>query len=395
MANFHSQFFERRGLDVVALCDVDSNHFDDFNKRLAGGKAFVTKDYHEVLARTDVDICLIAPPDHWHTKIAIDALRAGKDCYLEKPATLTIAESSILCKTVRATGRIVQVGTQQRQENQFLTAVALVQGGRIGNLKKVTVCVGKQPQQGGTFNKTSPPANLDWDRWLGQAPKVDYIPERSHFTFRWWYEYSGGMTTDWGAHHVDIAQWAAAPDLPGPTTLEVLSVDRPVPMKEGYPTVDNAYNTATKFGVRIRFANGVEMLLHDQLPGFPADNGILFEGDAGTLFVNRQTITGKAHDELKDKPLPKDPLFLPPVDTSIEQPHERHMAEFLHCVQTRRQPRSDVWSHTRHLATCHLANIAMRLNRRIEWDATRQQIIGDTRANSFIAREQRKGYEIV
>jgi predicted dehydrogenase len=397
MANFHTQFFGRRGIEVVALCDVDESHYNDFNKRLAGGKAFVTKEYREVLERPDVDVCLIVTPDHWHTKIAIDAMRAGKDLYLEKPATLTLAESALLRKTVRETSRVVQVGTWQRNDEHFVTPVSLIHAGRLGNIKKVTVCVGPQPQKNGPEPfKTAPvPSGLDWERWQGQAPAHEYIPERCHFKFRWWYEYSGGMATDWGAHHVDIAQWAAAPDLAGPTSLEVLSVDRPVPMKDGWPTEDNKYNTATKFGVRMMFANGVEMLLHDQLPGFPGDNGILFEGDEGTLFCNREKIVGKAYDDLKTKPLPKDPLLLPPVDTSMPQPPERHMADFLHCVQKRRQPRSDVFSHTRNLATCHLAIIAMRLDRTIQWDATKQQIIGDEQANKFLSREQRKGYEVV
>ncbi len=397
MAGFHTQFFGKRGIELVALCDVDEDHSADFNKRLCGGKAFVTKEYREILERPDVDVCLIATPDHWHTKIAVDAMRAGKDLYLEKPATLTVAECALLRNTVRQTSRIVQVGTWQRNDDHFLPPVALVHAGRLGNIKRVTVCVGPQPQKNTPegFKPSPVPKSLDWDRWQGQAPAHEYIKERCHFTFRWWYEYSGGMATDWGAHHVDIAQWAVAPDLPGPISLEVMNVDRPVPMKDGWPTEDNKYNTATKFGVRIKFANGVEMLLHDQLPGFPGDNGILFEGDEGTLFCNREKIIGKAFDELKTKPLPKDPLFLPPTDTSMPQPPERHMAEFLHCTRTRRQPRSDVFSHTRNLTTCHLAIIAMRLNREIFWDATKQQIVGDQQANGFLAREQRKGYEIV
>jgi predicted dehydrogenase len=397
MANFHTQYFGRQGIELVAVCDVDENHSSDFNKRLAGGKAFQTKEYREVLERPDVDVCMIATPDHWHSKIAIDAMRAGKDLYLEKPATLTVAENAILCKTVRQTSRVVQVGTWQRSDEHFLPPVALVHAGRLGNIKRVTVCVGKQPQTNGAEPfKTAPvPSNLDWERWQGQAPAHEYIPQRCHFTFRWWYEYSGGMATDWGAHHVDIAQWAVAPDLPGPVSVEVLNVDRPVPMKDGWPTEDNKYNTATKFGVRILFANGVEMLLHDQLPGFPSDNGILFEGDEGTLFCNREKIVGKAFDELKTKPLPKDPLLQAPPDMSIGLIPERHMANFLHCVQTRRQPRSDVFSHTKNLTTCHLAIIAMRLGRKIQWDATAQKIVGDEMANSFLAREQRKGYEVV
>jgi predicted dehydrogenase len=180
MANFHTQYFGRQRIEVVALCDVDENHSKDFNNRLAGGKAFVTQEYREVLERPDVEVCMIATPDHWHTKIAIEAMRAGKDLYLEKPATLTVAENAILCKTVRQTSRVVQVGTWQRSDEHFLPPVALVHAGRLGNIKRVTVCVGKQPQTNGPapFQVKPVPPNLDWERWQGQAPAHAYIPER-------------------------------------------------------------------------------------------------------------------------------------------------------------------------------------------------------------------------
>lgn len=392
IANFHA-LFTGKYADIVAVCDVDTNRSAKFNAERAGGKAFVAADYRDVIGRKDVDLVWVCTPDHWHTKIAIDAMRAGKDLYLEKPATLTIDEGRLLNRVARETARVVQVGTQQRQDDKFLTAVALAHGGRLGRIKRVTVAVGDTPRGAG-FAKTTPPPNLDWETWLGQALKVDYIAQRAHNEFRWWYEYSGGRMTDWGAHHVDIAQWAVAPDCAGPVTVEPVMVEHPVQFVDGFPTVDNGFNTATRFNIKCTFANGAELFVRDRFENLPDDNGILIEGETSSCFVNRVKLTGPAADALKDNPLPDRPLLLPPVDRSIEKEHQRHIAEFIACARARSMPRSDVWSHHRTLTTCHLANIAARLGRKITWDATAERIVGDEQASSFLSRPQRKGFEI-
>ncbi|MGB7157593.1 MAG: Gfo/Idh/MocA family oxidoreductase [Tepidisphaeraceae bacterium] len=392
IARWHGRYLPKH-FNVVAVADVDRGRADSYNKDIAGGKAVATQDYREALARKDVDTVLITTPDHWHAKIAIDAMRAGKDIYCEKPLTLTIDEGRIVCRVARETARIVQVGSQQRSDDFFPTAVALIQTGRIGRIKRVTVAIGPTPvKEGEVFQPSTPPPELNWDMWLGQAPAVEYMTKRCHFDFRWWYEYAGGMMTDWGAHHVDIAQWAAAPDEAGPITIEPVSAKHPVPFDaKGFPTIDNQFNTAREFNVKLTFANGVEMSLVDKSPKIQAVNGILFEGEGGELFVNREKITGPAYDALKDNPLPKGLIpQLPPAPI----PHERHMINFLDCCRTRSLPRSDVWSHHRNLTTCHLANIALRLNRTLRWDATAQEIVGDAEASAFLSRPQRKGYEV-
>ena len=190
---------------ILAVCDVDREHAE---KASDGGKRTIYEDYRKLLDRKDIDVVTISTPDHWHTRIAIAALKAGKDVYCQKPLTLTIDEGKKLCAVVKKTQRVLQVGTQQRSENaeMFLKAVAICHLGRIGKIQRVTAAIGGGPG-GGPFPKQAPPSNLNWDLWLGQAPKVDYIPERCHANFRWWYEYSGGKMTDWGAHHVDIATW--------------------------------------------------------------------------------------------------------------------------------------------------------------------------------------------
>jgi predicted dehydrogenase len=387
--------FAQRYCDVVAVCDVDEGRAKAFAKDFSGNKASVAKDYRKVLDRKDVDVVMIDTPDHWHTKIAIDAMRAGKDVYCEKPLTLTIDEGRAICAVARETGRVFQVGTQQRSDERFQKLVALVHAGRIGRPRRVYALIGDTPQKGRDFKQAPPPKELDWEMWLGQAPRTPFIPERGHHTFRWWYEYSGGIMTDWGADHCDIAQLAVAPDLPGPTWIEPLEVEHPVPLVHGQPMVDNAFNTAIRFNVRVAFANGVEMFIRSHMKPFDhnAENGIRIEGDEGTLYADRFRVTGDAVEQMKDKPLPGDMtagfIAAPPEDV-----HHKHIVNFFDCVKSRRTPNSDIFSHVRSLTTCHLANIAMRLGRKLRWDATAQEIVGDDEANSFQARPQRKAYEI-
>jgi predicted dehydrogenase len=376
--------------DIVAVADVDLARARKFDADRSNGKSALYSDYRKLLERKDVDAVFIATPDHWHTKHCIDAMRAGKDVYCEKPLTLTIDEGNILCRVVRETSRVLAVGTQQRSNEMFQTAVALVHAGYLGRIKQVLVII-KKNEQGGPFPTLTPPAEFDWDTWLGQCPKTPYIKERAHYQFRWWYEYSGGRMTDWGAHHVDIAQWAAAPDLPGPTTIEPLEVKHPLPMRGGYPTVTDCYNTASRFDLKCTFANGVEMFIMDEKPGVTdPDNGILFVGEKRTLFAKRGEIRGNAVEFMKGQPLPES-AFL-----ALRNGRElmSHQADFFQCCRDRGMPISDVWSHHRHLSTCHLANIAVRLGRPIRWDATARRIVGDKEANAFLKREQRKGFEI-
>jgi predicted dehydrogenase len=376
-----------RFADIVAVCDVDRQHAERAaaHDRIGKGKAEVYEDYRQLLDRPDIDIVTISTPDHWHTKICIDALRAGKHIYCQKPLTLTIEEGKQIRKVLKETDRIVQVGTQQRSSGPFAKAVAMCRDGRVGQVQKITIGIGGAPA-GGPFKKQSPPSHLNWERWLGQTQLVDYIPERCHENFRWWYEYSGGKMTDWGAHHVDIAHWAAELTDTGPISVEGLSWNHPVPFENGYPTVDDRYNTATDFAVKCVFKNGVEFLIrHD------GRNGCLIEGDQGRIFVSREDLTGAPVEALEDNPLPEDAidkLFAGP------QRHGNHYRNFIECVKSGTQPISDVDSHHRALTTCHLANIAIRLGRRIEWDPDTEHITGDDEAAHWEHRTQRAGYEI-
>lgn len=392
MGNGDARSIKRYG-DIVAVCDVDRNHAEAAaaHKEVGEGKAAVFEDYRKLLERKDIELVTISTPDHWHTAIALAALRAGKDVHCQKPLTLTIAEGKLLCKVVKETGRVFQVGTQQRSENNnmFLKAVAICQEGRLGKIQKVTCAIGGSPR-GGTFKKETPPEGLNWNMWLGQAPLVDYIKQRCHNDFRWWYEYSGGKLTDWGAHHVDIGQWGIGMDQSGPQSLEVVACDHPVPYEKGWPTKDDTFNAAVTFDVKVMFANGVEMRIRDDAKDLGFDNGVMFEGEKGRIFVNRGKLTGAAVDDLKDNPISDDVL----IKLRKGKRLDNHMANFIECCRDRSTPVSDVWSHHRILTTCHLANIAMRLNRTLKWNPETEQIIGDDEANKWQSREQRKGYEV-
>ncbi|MDA1015077.1 MAG: Gfo/Idh/MocA family oxidoreductase [Planctomycetota bacterium] len=390
--------------DFAALADVDANVLGsnvDKVKKKQGKNPDAYNDYRKVLDRKDIDAVMIATPDHWHTKVAVEAMRAGKDVYCEKPLTLTINEGKLIEKVVKETGRVFQVGTMQRTESgrRFLQAVALVKHGRIGTVRKVT-CGINGMSASPVIPETTVPKELDWDMWLGPAPKVAYraLPEmrkgygggvplysNCHYAFRNWHEYSGGKLTDWGAHHVDIACWALGAGDTGPSKVAPVEYSLPVEYKDGHPVVGDQYNAATKFRIRVDMPNDVEMIITSE-----GDNGILFEGTSGRFFVNRGKITGKPVEDLKGNPLPAG---------AIEEIYggkvaENHTANFTDAIKSRKQPISDVWSHNRMLEICHLSNIAMRLGRELKWDPAKREIIGDAQANSFLARENRKGFEI-
>ncbi|MCA9270657.1 MAG: Gfo/Idh/MocA family oxidoreductase, partial [Planctomycetales bacterium] len=239
------QFF-----DCVAVCDVDANHAQQaagIVEKRQGKKPEIHEDYRKILDDKQIDVVTIVTPDHWHSKLAIEAMKAGKDVYCEKPLTLTIDEGKKICQVQKETGRVFQVGTQQRSEMglMFLKAVALCHAGRLGDIKKVHVAIGGSPTSG-SIPKADVPTGLNWEKWLGQAPLVDYRYKpgrgagnsRCHYEFRWWYEYSGGKLTDWGAHHVDIAQWGIKQngEGEGPVSIEPIEVKHPVEFKDGYPT---------------------------------------------------------------------------------------------------------------------------------------------------------------
>ena len=394
--------------EVVAVCDVDRNHAERAKARYDGRPVIYT-NYLKLLERNDIDVVVNGTPDHWHTAITVAACQAGKDVYTEKPLTLTIDEGKILSRVVRRTGRVVQVGTQQRSERNFQLAVELVRNGRVGKLRQVWVALPFYSTKAGPFSTRPVPSHLDWELYQGQAPVHDYCPERTHSNFRWWYEYAGGITTDWGNHHMDIAHWGAQCELTGPVSIEA----RGLFPNGGRP---DCFNTADRFFARMRYPNGVEILYfsalndrrlyggvaktHDEMTPakvaylFGDDcpdeiksfdrNGIMFIGEAGRVFVNRGGVYGAPVEQLADEPLPNDAWRVPPSSD--------HMGNFFHCVKTRDEPVSPVRIQHRTITACHLTNISLRLDRKLQWDPQTEQITGDADANQWQAREQRAPY---
>jgi len=368
--------------DIVAICDVD-RHVREQARASFGSTPAIYEDYRKLLDRNDIDVVTIGTPDHWHTAMVVDACRAGKDVYIEKPLTLTVDEGKLMCKVVKETGRVVQVGSWQRSDHRFRLAVEMVHQGRIGKLQRVDVILGKN-KTGGPFPASDPPQHLNWDLWQGQTPAVAYIEQRCHYTFRWWYEYSGGQMTDWGAHHLDIAQWGI-----GSHPVEIES-------KAKFPNTPNGYNVAVDFFARYKHANGVEMTVADT-----GRNGVMFTGTEGRIFVNRGTISGKPLESLADDPLPRDQFKVYNFD-NLDRPERtgkldaivNHMGNFFDCIKTRNLPISDVVGQHRSVSVCHLGNISMRLGRKLKWDPEEERFVDDDEANTWLSRPQRKPYGI-
>ncbi len=399
--------------EIVAVCDVDLQRAEKAKVQW-DGKPAVYQDYRKLMERKDVDVVINATPDHWHTAINIAACKTGRDVYTEKPLTLTIDEGKIFRRVVRETGRVVQVGTQQRSERPFHRAVELIRAGRLGKLKHVTVTLPFWSTKGGPFPTRPVPSHLDWDLFQGQAPLREYCPERVHFNFRWWSEYGGGIVTDWGQHHMDIAHWGMGVENSGPLSIEGTAIFP----NEGKPKdqAQKCYNNPDRFVVKMMYPGDIELLFfvaadkkndrditdEEEARLFNSvqskvrrqkRNGIMFTGESGRIFVNRRNVYGKPVEDLQHNPLPSgmEPLA---ADASLHDDTLAHMANFFDCIKTRRKPASDIETQHRSVTACHLSNIAILAKRKIMWDSRTEQIVGDDEANSWLHRPQPEPYTI-
>ena len=387
--------------DLVAVCDVDEVHAAEFRDKF-DGKPATFVDYRELLEKIKPDVVTIGTPDHWHVPIAIAAMKAGCDVYCEKPLTLTIDEGKQICRVAKETGRVFQVGTQQRSEygGRFLKAVAMVQEGFLGDHVKAHVAIGGAPA-GGPFQPTTPPDGLHWDFWVGPAPAAPYCDQRRQM-FRWFLEYSGGKMTDWGAHHIDIAQWAIGCSDSGPIEVSGTGTFPPV-IPQGFDFRDffagrirlpHAFNAPVKFDLTMKYANGSSIQVTDDYASDDGKtkfgNGILFEGDKGRIFVNRGKLTGTPVESLSEA----DEKRLEEAISRLyhDRPRRGHMADFFACVESRQQPVSDVFTHHRTMTACHLCNIALQLGRTVRWDPKGEQFPGDNDANALMKRPSRPDY---
>ena len=387
----------------TAVCDVDAGHRAHAVGQYAkdGYQVSGHHDFREVTRNPKVDAVIIAVPDHWHAIIAIDALRNGKDVYCEKPLTLTVEEALAMMRAVQATGRVLQTGSQQRTEmaGRFRIATDLVRAGRIGNLRKIECRVGANPTSG-PIKAVDPPKELDWNMWLGQAPSVPFRLDggktNCHYEFRWWYEYSGGKMTDWGAHHIDIAQWMVGADGSGPIAVEHIESTKPYDKGDGYnchPTFKVRYTYANGVIVEASHGAGTETKGLVDAKGSPSggrtvsggENGLLVLGDRGTIFVSRGALLA-SDKAILEQPLQNDPMIFPSRPTN-------HMANFLECVKTRQAPIANVTVGAGSVIVCHIGNIAIRTGKSLAWDPISYQF-NDPEANSMLSRPRRGGWDL-
>jgi predicted dehydrogenase len=371
--------------EVVAVCDVDDKQaaqaVKDFTK---DGKAPAKyNDFRKMLERPDVEVVITGTPDHWHTLVNLAAVHAGKDVYTEKPLTLTIDEGKRLVRAVKATRRVLQVGSQQRSERGFRLACELVRNGRIGKLQHMIVGLPTGPREG-PFPAQPVPEGMDWDFYVGQAPFFEFNGRNHHWNFRWWWRFSGGQMTDWGAHHNDIAQWGNGTERSGPVEVDGKSLIDMIP---------GGYDAAAKYRVDFKYANGVTLTIVDDSTGTDRNvvgdkkrtpNGIQFLGTAGWIFVTRGRIQASVPELLEDP--------LAPMGDRLYR-SDNHMGNFFESVKSRKPPICDAEIGHRSITVAHLGVISVRLGRPLKWNPDREEFVDDKEANQWLAREMRRPYD--
>jgi predicted dehydrogenase len=365
-----------KGVRFVAVCDVDQGRREKAAQFVAdkqGGGCDSYGDFRELLARGDLDAVTVGTVDHWHALTSIAAMRAGCDVYCEKPLSLTVAEGQAMVKAARKYDRIFQTGSQQRSNARYRLACELVRNGRVGRVHTVEARIGDNPI-GGPFDEVDVPEGLDWDFWKGPTPDVPYVKEKCHYTFRWFYEYSGGKMTDWGAHHNDIAQWGLGTDDTGP--VEVTAVGQEPSKKP------NSYNCHPHFAVSYRYADGARLVTTSD-----GENGNRFIGNAGWIFISRGRI-GASDKALIDEPLPRDAERL--------YASNDHMGNFLDGVRTRKRPICDVAVGYRSVVICHIGAISLRMGKPLRWDPDAERFHGPDadEANAMLSREMRSPWKL-
>lgn len=392
---------------VVAVCDVDA-------RRLAAGKALAEEHYQkrgesgvqvaavadvrELLARSDIDALVVSTPDHSHAWIAVAAALAGKHLYVQKPLTYDVGEAIALRRAVQAKGVVLQVGSQQRSSapwSSFRTAAAAVRAGRIGRVQEVRIGLGTDTPSGKKPATTAPPPHLDFDRWLGPAPECDYMegrvhPQESLSGRPGWItteSFGLGMITNWGAHHLDIAQWALRMELSGPRTVEA----RADFMQDDQWTVHRGYHVEIGYAGGGASGGGPRVVLDDKF-----EVGLEFVGEEGTLFCTRGSgqVTASDPNAAASKAALRasDAKLLLPLPESAETlpPSSDHYANWLEAIRDCKRPVAPVDQAARSLAVCYLSWLAMRLGRKLEWDPVAERFVGDDAANARLARPRRK-----
>jgi predicted dehydrogenase len=364
----------REDVAITALCDIDS-------ERLAKAAAQVTEargadtfecfhDFRELNRSESTDAVIVSTPDHWHALQGIDAMRSGKDVYIEKPLTLTIAEGRRISDVATETGRVCQTGSQQRSSREFRHACELIRNGHLGTLQSVDICIPKNNRTSDSVGDPEPvPSGFDYEMWLGPAPYRPYHSEGCHYAFRFISDFSGGQLTNWGAHNLDIVQWALGTDTSGPIRVQ----------GTGSFPAGGLFDTPDDIDVTLEYANGVTVRCTTGGPH------CRFVGSDGTLTV------GRGH--FKAIPASIGDITLEPDAIRLYRSDD-HMGNFFECVRTRQQPVCPPETGHRSATVCHLANIAVRLGRPLEWDPAGECFINDDEANAMRSRPMRAPWSL-
>ena len=370
-------FLNQKGAQVVAVCDVDANHLAAAAKLVTNPQTFA--DFRKLLDAKDIDAVVVTTPDHWHALQTVTACKSGKDVYCEKPLSLTVAEGRAMVNAARDNKRVVQTGSQQRSGKEFRQACELVRNGAIGAVKTIKVGLpGPNWIKEATkpVPDSDPPAALDFDTWLGPAPLRRYNAKQVHYLFRFFWDYSGGQQTNFGAHHLDIAQWGLGMDDSGPTGIE------------GKATFnkDKWFETPETANITYTYSNGVVM--NCTLGGGGNRDGTTFEGEKGVVYVTR----GKIEVTIGGEKVP-DPYKLPTGDTKLYVSTSHH-GDWLACIRSRKNPVCDVEIGHRSATVCHLGNIAVRTGKKLTWDPKAETITNDKAAAAMLTKEYRSPWKL-
>jgi predicted dehydrogenase len=374
-------FLKQPDMEPVAVCDV----YDPFREKgiaLTEGRAKGFKDFRELLDQKDIDAVIVATPDHWHALITIAACDAGKDVYCEKPLSLAVVEGRKMVAAARKHGKIVQTGSQQRSGSHYAQAVKLIQDGGIGEVHRIHAGIERNISPGlkPTEMATGLSPALDWDMWLGPAPMRPFDPFRCIYNFRWFWDYSGGQMTNWGAHHLDIARWIIGAEAP----TEVSGFGGRYSLTDGGETPDVQQ-------VTYQFPKAIVTWTSSEVAqGKPLTLDIY--GTKGTLTLLRSgfQVAPEMIGAGKEKTPAMDALQVKGNDLNVA-----HARNFLDCVKSRQRPNADVEEGHRSAVMCHLGNISTRLGRSIKWDAAKEQVVGDAEANRMLARPYRSPWRLV
>ncbi len=372
-------FLKHKDTACPVICDVDDAQIEKVGKAIEGAsgrRPDAVKDFRRVMDRKDVDACVVATPDHWHALPTIHACAAGKDVYVEKPLATSIGEGRAMVEAARKHERVVQMGTQWRSGRHYQEAVAHVHSGKLGKIRQVRCWAYLDwVHDVGKPEDNSPPPGVDYDMWLGPAPKRRFNPARFHFSYRWFWDYGGGLMTDWGVHLINIAHWA-------------MNVDAPqrVSASGGKYTYDDISETPDTQCAMFDYPGFTMIWEHQMTGGHGCENrehGVAFYGTEATLIVD------SAGWEVVPEKTRK-----PKIERHKGNGRPEHVRNFLDCIRSRKRPVQDVEIGHRVTTTAHLGNVALLTKQSVRWNTEKERAVGSDEANRLVTKPYRAPWKL-